>query len=172
MMRERKMNLYDMKSQYLSILDELTANEDLTPEIIRDTLALYEDEIAVKIENTAMYIEAMQADLKAIKEAADKMHDKHARLAKKIYYLTDYLLKQMEALNMNKVKGKILNVSVRENPYKVIVADEDKIPKEYITIRTIEQHNLDKIKIRDDILAGKHVEGAELVKDKRLLISM
>ena len=168
-------NLGKHKYEYFKVLESLSEIEDLTPEIIRDTLAPYKDDLLKDAENIAAYIEILKAEDVALKVARDEMDvimDKKAnKIARRIIYFTDYLINNLQELNINKVKGDLFDVAVRENPYKVNILNEDVIPKEYISIRTIEHSSYDKGLIREHILEGKLVEGAELVRTKKLVIT-
>lgn len=166
------MNLYEMKTEYLQVLDALVSDESLTTQVIEDTLLPYKDEVEAKIENVALYIKNLEAEQEAINKVEQELSIRSDRIANKIACLQQYLMDNMVSLDMKKVKGKLLDVSVRENPYKVLINDENIIPKEYITIRTIEQHNIDKNKIKEDLLAGKTVDGAEVTRSKRIVISV
>jgi len=169
------MKLHNMVNEYMSLLEELSKNEELTEEVIRDTLAPYTPNICEKAEYLAMFIETIKAEEVAMKVARDEMNeimDKKAnKIAKKIIHFTNYLINNLQRMDIKEVKGEAFNVVVRENPYKVNILNEDVIPKEYISIRTIEHSSYDKGLIREHILEGKLVEGAELVRTKKLVIT-
>lgn len=168
-------NLGKHKHEYFKLLEALTSNEDLTPEIIRDTLEPYKNDILRDAENLAAYIEILKAEEVAMKVARDEMNElmerKANKIARRIIYFTDYLINSLNKLEVKNVKGEMFDVAVRENPYKVNILNEDILPKEYKTIRTVEVPGYDKGLIREHILEGKPVDGAELVRTKKLVIT-
>ena len=59
-------------------------------------------------------------------------------------------------------------IIVRDNPPKVVLDDEDAIPKAYLHKETV--ITILKADIRKSLLEGKTVAGAHLEREKRLLI--
>lgn len=113
------------------ILDEwLTETEgEVTPEL-EALLAELETDAVQKIERVALYIRERKAHATAVKEERDRLDALVKRETKAAESLTDYLHRQMVALNKDKVHGVLCTIAIQRNsvPSVTCAADVDALP--------------------------------------------
>ncbi|MMZ69582.1 hypothetical protein D1872_324470 [compost metagenome] len=72
-------------------------------------------------------------------------------------------------MEIEKVKGKLFNISLQSNPPKVVVMDEFNIPQKYfVTPQPVPQ--LQKKDIIEDWKQGKEIPGVQVVQEKSLRV--
>jgi hypothetical protein len=79
-----------------------------------------------------------------------------------------YALVQLIRTGITEIDSPEFKILVRENPPKVVVDDEDAIPKVFKQKETI--ITILKAEIRKTLIEGKSVAGAHLEREKRLTI--
>ena len=72
----------------------------------------------------------------------------------------------MEENQINKIETLHFDLSIRKNPPKAIIEDEEMIPKDFIDAQVIEKVNVNKVK--EELKKGASVQGAKLVQETRL----
>ena len=58
------------------------------------------------------------------------------------------------------------DLSIKKNPPKVVIEDEEMIPQSFIDVQTVEKVNLKTIK--EELKKGEAVQGARLIQETRL----
>ncbi len=163
------MKLYEITNEYLNVLNDV-CNEE-TGEINETALARL-DEVKDDLKNKgvaiASFIENIEAEEKAIKEAIEKMERRKKQLANQSQFLTDYLRTNMERCGITEISCPYFKVRLKKCPVSVDVFDENSIPDDYKKVKSVV--SLDKLKIRDEILAGVVVPGAALKQNMSLVI--
>ena len=101
-----------------------------------------------------------------MKEAEKNMADRRKRLEKKVIGIKKYVKNVMEENQINKIETVHFDLSIRKNPPKAIIEDEEMIPKDFIDTQVIEKVNVNKVK--EDLKKGASVQGAKLVQETRL----
>ncbi|MER2006314.1 MAG: siphovirus Gp157 family protein [Psychrobacillus sp.] len=132
-------------------------------EMVQDTLESLLPIIEGKAEDVARYIRELQliagtqkAEAASLAEAAKKTSEK----ADKIMANVAQCLKQLEQTELQAGAYKFKFTKGRE----VVQVDEEKLPKEYKTIQTIEKP-MDKNELKKLIKAGTQIEGVSLVRN-------
>jgi len=133
-------------------------NEEQT---FQDTLEGLEGEIEIKADNIACVIKEMFANAESIKHEEKKLAERRKAIENNGERLKKYLFNCLEAMNMKKIETPRNVISIRKNPAKLIIAD-DFIEKNYEYVEAIEQFFVDKGRLKEDLKAGKVVEGARL----------
>lgn len=103
-----------------------------------------------------------------IKEAEQRMSARRKSLEKRIDWLREYLLLNLLRTGIAEISSPEFVVRVRDNPPRVVLDDEEAIPKAFKQKETI--ISIRKDEIRRALLAGESVKGAHLERDKRLAI--
>ena len=148
--------LYEIDQSILSLIDEETG------EIIdAEALERLQLERSEKLENIALYIKNLQADVIAYKAEKATFEAKQKRAETTIAALKGLLLQ-----NGEKFKTARVNCCFR-NSESVNVLDLSRIPSEYL--RQAEP-TADKIAIKAALQSGKTVEGAEIVTNTSVII--
>lgn len=154
--------LYEAMEQLKAIdelLEQMTDPE--TQEILSSAQEALANETVETAENYLKYMDELKAKIAYLKEQADRI-TKKARTAQKRY---DWLKQAMEyylrSTGENKKEIGTYTISIRKNPAKVIIDDEQWLPDAYCTIT----RTADKTKIKESMADGKlivTVDGHEI----------
>ena len=159
--------LYRLADEYLAIAKAL-ADQELPDEVVADTLEGASGDLENKAWNTAALILQFEGEAAMIKEAEQRMAARRKMLENRTTWMRGYLLVQLLRTGISEVSSPEFVIRVRDNPPKVVLDDEELIPKAYKQSETIITIRRDLI--RRTLLDGKTVAGARLERDKRLAI--
>ena len=163
------MNLYQISNEYQSILNESIDNE--TGEILPQALDKL-DEVTKTVEEksiaVASYIKNLDAERKAIEEAKKSMADREKSLERRVEWLTNYLQSNMERCGIFEIKSPYFGIKLKKCPLSVDIEDENLITKDYKKVKEI--ITVDKLKIKDELLAGVLIPGVRLKQNTRIEI--
>jgi len=161
------MKLYEIANEYQSVLNNLY--DDETGEI-NETASVKLQEVGRSMEEKAIavasFIKNIDADRKSIEEAKKMMAAREARLEKRVEWLTNYLITNMERTGKTEISCPYFEIKLKKNPVSTQILDETKIPDEYKKVK--ETISFDKIKIKSDIQNGVIVPGANLTQTLKL----
>ncbi len=116
----------------------------------------------------AGYIQNLKFEQMNVKELADRFTKRSRSLDKTISQLNDYLLQQMQQVNIPKLANPWVTIQIKTNPCKVIIEDETLLSDEFKTIEQLIKIN--KSVISEQLKAGVFVPFAHLEQSKRLEI--
>lgn len=153
------MTLYEIDSEIMNCIDFETG-EIIDPE----RLEALQMERGRKIENVALWVKNLKADLEAFKAEKEAFAEREKQAKAKIESLSKWLT---GALNGEKFSTSKVVVSFR-NSEAVEITNEALIPRKFIR-KKIETAP-DKAAIKDAIKSGLKVRGAELVKNQNIQI--
>jgi hypothetical protein len=159
------MNLYEISNDYKNVFSELE-RIGFDEETIKDTLAEKKDDLQVKCQSVAFYIANIEAEQKAVKEAAAKMADRAKVIQNKIDGMKAYLLENMLLNDITEISSPELVIKTAKTPAKVII-DGD-IPDDFLIRRVTDAPDKKAIKLAID--NGETVKGAHLETGFRLSI--
>ena len=160
-------SLYPISNEYIMALTDLSS-EDMPEDVIRDTLEAIAGEFKDKVLDMVSYAKNLEVEEEAIKHAEQKMKGRREILSRKREILYDYIKNGLEKTGIGSVSSELFDVKLQKNPPSVQIFDEAALPKEYFTIKHVEQIN--KTAIKDAINGGHLVPGAEIVQQNRLVI--
>ncbi len=167
--------LRDLTSEMKEINDEIQylAALDIDTQQLEETMESLQKKVMRKVNNIDFI--AMSFDIaKGQLQALAQIHEQEAAIAKK----------KMEVMDKNKdrVYQMLFDVGLVEEkkPLKtekhtyfiqntfgeVVIADESQLPKEYVKTK-IEQV-IDKKKLREDVIAGKEIDGVSVKRKQRV----
>lgn len=155
--------LYDLTNQYRNLL-ELAEEVDATT--FHDTLEALQDSINDKAENISFVLQEIKGHIEILRNEEKRLKERRMTLEKRYDHLKYYLQNEMEGLGIDKVKSAHFNISLRTNPPKLSVLDEETIPDSYF----ITKRQLDKKTLKDAIKNGEEIEGVSLVQERGLSI--
>lgn len=161
------LNLYDQREDYLQAFYRLNEMEDVTSEMIKDTLEGLSGEFSDKAMELAKAIKSMEHEADSIGLAEYSMAVRRKRLEHTGKRLKAHLKESMELMKMDKIKSSHLVVSIRNSPGKVIVDAAELIPEEY-WIKPEPQISIAAIKAA---LKSGEVPGARIEKGTILQIN-
>lgn len=159
--------LFEIADRYRAAFFDL-ADSDVPDDAIDDTLGAIEGEFTDKALAVAAFVQNLEAEAKAVKDAAKRMADRARVIENKAARLRDYLRRNMEATGIPEIKCPQYGLRVRMNPYRVVIDDETAIDAEFIREKIIRE--ADKVALKQALQDGKMVAGAHLVRDNRLEI--
>ena len=160
------MNLYEINEAMMA-LELSLENEEITEQILKDTIESIGGTIYDKTENIIKYIRNLEAEKKALKDEANHMSIRAKQADNKIASLKDYLKGFMEYSDMPKIEAGIFKATLAKSPPRLVVNTEEHIPKSYY----IEQEpKLNNAQLKADIKNGIKVVGVELVQGTSLRI--
>lgn len=155
--------LYELTEQYHRLM-ELAGEVD--EEAFQEALTDLTDDIENKADNIARVTRNMQGDIDTLKAEEKRLKERRTALEKKQTNLKEYLLNEMSKLDIPKVQSAHFTISVRNNPPKVNVLDENVIPEHY----KVATYRIDKKALNEDLKDGIEVEGVNLQYGKGLTI--
>lgn len=163
---ENKLSLYNITNSFITLFEK-AENGELTPEEIQEQgndLAL-----ALKNKSTSIigYVRNSELMSEAIKNEIDRLTAMKKAVDNRIDKFKEYVKENMQHLEVEKIETELGTLSIAKNPASVEIYDEtlitDEYKKEKITVA------IDKTAIKNDLKAGKEVQGARLVEDKTSL---
>ena len=168
--------LYEITQEYSDVLEAIAqvfeANPDLDEAakqtIIAENLSSLQHDFQSKAFALAGYILNLKLEQSNVKELADRFTKRARYMDKTITHLNDYLLTQMQQVNIPKLSNAWLTIQIRTNPCKVIVEDETLLPDDFKTTEVTVKVN--KSAIGEQLKAGEFVPYAHLETSQRLEI--
>ena len=162
----KELSLYNITNKFIELFEkseegELTEQE-LQEEGTELALALKNKGISIiaYTKNTESLIDAMKNEEKRIAENRKVLENKLDRFK-------TYVKENMQRLEIQKLESELGTLSIAKNPASVEILDESLIPDDYkkekVTI------TVDKTAIKNDLKAGKNIQGVRLVEDKTTL---
>jgi len=159
--------LYEIKNEYLEALDHLNCLNNISNEIVSDSLAAINQSLEEKVKNIAGYIKNLEAEAIAMKQYEDNMNKKRKAIENKIQSIKNYIKENMIACGITKIDSPELNILIKRCKSSPLIIDESKIPKEFYKIKTEEV--LDKNKLMD-VLEYEKIDGVEIQENYSLTI--
>ena len=156
-------SLYELKNDYLRLLE---LEEEVDSEAFQDALDNLTDEINTKAESIAAVLKQMEADAKMLKDEETRLKNRRIAIENNHARLKEYLKNELEVMNIDKVKTPKFTITVRNNPVKVVIKDEDLIPADY----KVPKYSIDKKVLKEALLNGEEIKGAELIQEKGVQI--
>lgn len=114
--------------------------------------------------NVAQYIRHLEAQEQIIKDEVKRLNEKSKSMSKRADYLRQTLIMQMETFGVEQLPDPILTIKLQNNPWSVVVSDEDTLPEQYKRTKVIVE--VDK----KALLADKpELENVSFIQTKRLV---
>lgn len=166
--------LYEISQQYNDTFDAIQTLFNNNPElseqdkqlILEENLSELHDSFEVKGLALAGYIQNQKLEMNNVKEVIERLTKRAKQLDKNVNQLSDYLLVQMQQVNISKLSNAWLTAQIRNNPCKVIVEDETLIANEFKEL--ISTIKVNKTAIAEQLKAGAVVPYAHLETTQRL----
>lgn len=165
------MHLYELTKELQQLQDELTGTTDLIPDAeVTYRLDQFGVQFEYKAEQIAKMIRNMKADAEILDKEAAHLEARKSVLENRIKSLSAYLMANMKILQINHIKGDILNIAIRNNPPSVTIADLMEVPEQFTRIIP-ERREADKVKIMAHFKdTGEIVPGTTIEQSQRIEI--
>lgn len=164
------MSLYEIDYRIKAIIDSIYDAADENGEVGEvDLSELQELQEAreVKLENIALYAKNLDAEASAIKDEEKMLAERRKRLERKCESLKGILIHAMQADGNRKMFSPRYEAVLRDSK-KTEITDIDKIPKKFMVKKV--EYNPDKTLIKEAILEGKKVAGAQVIINTTITI--
>lgn len=168
-------SLYEISSQYQEAFRELTdvlqdtemSSEEID-EIVNNTLADLKGQFKDKALAVAAFTRNLEVEAESIDLVIKRLTARRDAVKRKHEFFKDYIFNQMLLTNTHSIKNEQIVLTIKNNPAKVVILDEDAIPANYKTI--VSELKISKSAIAADFKAGVDIAGVEMVKSQRLEI--
>lgn len=163
---ENKLSLYNITNKFIELFEKAESSELTQEEILEQGNELA---LALKNKSTSIvgYVRNSELMSEAIKNEIDRLTAMKKTVDNRIDKFKEYVKENMERLDISKIDTELGTLSVSKNPISVEIYDEALITDEYRKERVTV--TIDKTAIKNDLKAGKKVEGARLIEDKTSL---
>lgn len=154
-----KTSLYELTSDYQRLQD--LASEMDTEEgeaAFADTLEGLQGEIGDKCENIAAVCRTLTTQAAVIKEEEERLSRRRKALESSADRLKMYMQINLEAVGLEKVKGKLFTVGIQKNPASLVIDDEALVPARFQKTEVV----ILRSEIKDALKAGEVVPGCRL----------
>lgn len=157
-------------AQYVAEMEAGGNEEDLAEAL--QSLEAYIKESVIKRDNCGRYLMSLDATADAIDSQIAWLQEKQKKIEKRREAFAKHMLFVMSRIGVKTLEGKVFSFKARQNPVKVIIDDEAKVPTWYKTLDEPKPPELkpDKKQIREAIEKGEEVPGAHLEQETRLVI--
>jgi len=166
------MNLYTVAAEYQTILNHFHEQDG---EVEQNDIELlkkldeFHDDIQDKAVNIASYLKNLEAEYEQVWQARKAMQEREHRLKGKIEWLEDYLKLNLQKCGITEIaKSPYFVIKVKKCPVSVEITEESSLPYQYKKIKEV--ISIDKNKLKQDLLDGFTIEGAQLQQNIRLEI--
>lgn len=151
--------LYEIAKDYRFLNDMLdNIDDDSADDSIVMMLEQINAEFNEKIVAIASVLKNIDHRIDGLADIVKNIQAKILSAKTKRSCLERYVIDNMQALNIKKIAGELLDVSVRLNPESVDIISEQDIPADFFVEKTVK--TVDKRKIKEAINAGELVSGA------------
>jgi predicted nuclease with TOPRIM domain len=160
------MKLYELANAYGKLQDKLELAETDKQTVI-DELEKIEGEFIYKVEQVAKMVITLESNVSACEDEVNRLNAKKKTFDNKIEWIKTYLLQSLKDAQIDKVKGQMVNISIRENPKSVRILSVDEIPTEFKEKR--EETVVKKVAILAHFKeTGEIVNGIEIYNTERV----
>lgn len=157
------MKLYELDAMIEAFEFEI---DEETGEILNDgELAMLEMEREAKIENIALWIKNLNAEVEAYKREKESFQKKEKQAEKKIESLKYYL---KFILNGEKFKSNRVTISYRKS--ESVMLSEDFADECDLRFLIPQEPKIDKLKIKKALKLGEKIDGAFLIEKQNIQI--
>ncbi len=163
--------LYELTNELEQAYDLLmnAADEDgVVPDDIKAVFDKVHTMFNDKVTGIALMIKRLESNINDCKKEEDRIKNMRKSMEKKIEYLKDYIINNMQAVGKKKVETISAKVCLTKSE-AVNLLDEEKIDNKFKVEETTIK--IDKKAIKEAIKNGEQVEGAELVENTNLRIN-
>lgn len=149
--------LYELTDDYMMLL-EMAEDPEVDLDVLADTMEGISGEIEEKADGYARVIRELDAKAAAVKAEVERLTARRQSLENAARRIKDTLQMAMIATGKTKFKTDLFSFGIQKNPASVVMDEQyiENIPEEYL----IQQEpKLDRAKIKEDLKAGKDLEG-------------
>ena len=162
-------NIYELKAD-IQTLWNLMDEGQIDDETLIDAMKNSQEELSLKLEGYCKFIKNLEAEAKAYKAEEERLAKRRKTREKTIERAKAAMKMAMETAGEKNIPCGVFTVYLQKNPEKLIMDEKEicNIPTEYLKYKEPE---IDTKKIKEELMAGKKLEGlAHLEQDEGLRI--
>lgn len=163
--------LYELTNEYRS-LSAITEDDELPPEVIRDTLEALTGDLEAKATNIAKLVLGLEMEAAMIEEAAEAMRQRAQRRKRRAEQIKAYTLFCLQSTGISKISCPEFTLAVRKNPEAVEIDEHADIPSEFMVQPEPPPLRPDKKALKEALKAGRKITGVWLKQTERLEIKV
>lgn len=163
---------YSLEFQVLKDLmeNDIEVNEETgefidNSKIIADLFGEISMKFDDKLNDSQRWVIEQEAMAEALKAEAKRLTTRATALQNKADTVTNLMKNAILSSGNTKYKTDLFNFSIRKSE-SVQVLSEDELPREYVRI----VRNADKVKIKEALKKGEHIEGCSIVEKQSLTV--
>ena len=159
-------SMYELTADYMTVL-AMASDGETPPDVIANTLDAIGEEIEIKAENSAIVMQEIKAEADKIDSEIKRLTARKKALETNADAIKDRIYNAMKTTNKKKFKTTLFSFSIGNNPPKLVIDDETKIPKKYLIPQPAK---IDNATLKADLNAGKKCRYAHLEQGESLKI--
>lgn len=153
--------LYELTKQ-LSELNSMVEDGEATEADLADTFEMIEGEFEEKAKSVGLFIKSLEPSITAIDSEIKRLQARKKTIESKQDWVINYLRSNMEATETTLIEHHLFTIKKQKGRESVVVDDIDKLPDEYVKVKS--EISADKKAIKKAIDDGEEVEGARVVR--------
>lgn len=154
------MNLYDLKNEYLALMDMDAGDDAGFKEALDTTMSVGGELIEDKLEKTLLVARSLEASADACMAEAKRLTERAQGYKRNADACKTRVKDAMSELGMSKVKRTLLSFTLVKGRQVCNVVDATSIPAQYMVEKV--SINPDKAAILNALKAGKFIDGCEI----------
>ena len=161
--------LYELSERY-RVIGNMLETEYETKESIKASLDNIQEDFEDKVESIGKFVLELKGTAEAIKDEEERLSKRRQTIVNNSEWLKNYLLTEMLAIRILKVKRDVITVSVVDNPPSVEVSDASLIPENFQRIIPETREADKKLIIKRFLETGEIIEGTQIITGKKHLV--
>ena len=151
------MTLYELQDEYRVLL-EMAEDPEVDMDILTDTMEALDGELEVKADGYARVLKQLEADMANLKGEEKRLATRRTAIEKSMKRMKSVLQAAMELTGKTKFKTELFSFNIQKNPAALKMDEDDlgKIPPKYLIPQ---DPKIDTAKLKEDLKAGKDLEG-------------
>ncbi|EHD22103.1 MULTISPECIES: siphovirus Gp157 family protein [Brenneria] len=138
----------------------LETSDEITPEMIADTMEGVELELADKLDAAYVHVRNLEGLAKTCDEEAKRLADRKKSFENRAKSIKQYVLNCLLIAGLDKLKTTTNTFTARKGIASVVIDNEGLLPDELVTVQTVVAP--DKKAIKEAIETGVDVPGAHI----------
>lgn len=130
-------DLYTLNAQMSELAALADTDDEGLRQAIQDTMDGIKGEFEVKADNVVMLRRNIEGDIDAIDKEVDRLNELKRIKKNTVGQLSDYLRRNMEAADIKSIKRPLFTITLALSPEKVIVDNEQAVPDEFVTLKSV-----------------------------------
>ena len=151
-------SIYEITNDISFISQLLEENGEVDQEALLGALEVSKEELVLKLESYCKVIKNFEAVIAGLKDEESRLKAKRQSYENTIERMKLAMKMAMESVGESKLVCGTFTTSIQKNPESVVMDEQyiENIPSEYLKFKEPE---IDRKKIKDDLKAGKDLEG-------------